>query len=115
MIKHLLFYFAETTLITGLAWLGLRLAVNGLARAGVSLRPRWTQVIPALWLFIACINASMSELIGPEFTLHYYFGIWTLMGGAALWTIVLARQGLISVRARFARKPRAEAARAGAN
>jgi peptidoglycan/LPS O-acetylase OafA/YrhL len=104
MIKHLLFYCAETTLITIMVLLGMLLAVSALKRVGVSIRPRWTMTIAGLWIAIACIDAVMSESIGPEFTLHYYFGIWTAVGGGVLWLVVGLRQGAISLKGRLTRQ-----------
>jgi hypothetical protein len=101
MIRHLPFYCIEATLITLLVWLGLFLAVNGGQRMGVAIRPRWTVTIAALWIAIACTGAVLSEMIGPEFTLHYYFGIWTLIGGSALWLVAWAHRGGASLRDRF--------------
>jgi hypothetical protein len=51
----------------------------------------------------------MSELLGPEFTLLYYFGIWTLIGGAGLWLVTLARSTATAFRARRAARTPAAA------
>jgi len=99
MIKHLVFYALETTLITGMMWVGLWFAVRALRRMGVPVRLKL--VVPVLgWLVIAAIDTVMSEWLGPEFTLLYHFGIWTLVGGFGLWLITTVRFGLTAIRAR---------------
>lgn len=106
-MKHLLFYFVETTLITFLLWSGLFLAVNALKRMGYTLRLR--RIVPVvIWIGIATIDVIMSEALGPEFTLHYYLGIWILIGGGALWLVAVTRQAAASFRSRNAKPiPRA--------
>ena len=101
MIRHLPVYLVEATLISALAWVGLLLAVNALRRLDIDVKPRWGLILTPLWLAVAAIALIMSELIGPEFTLHYYFGIWTLLGGGALWLAVWIRQFAASMRGRF--------------
>jgi hypothetical protein len=110
LIQHLVFYCIEATLITSMAWLGLFIAVNGMQRAGIAIHPRWTVAIAGLWIAVACTDALMSEMIGPEFTFHYYFGIWTMIGGAALWLALWIRQGtsLLLARAAVESRPRKE-------
>ena len=102
MTRHLPFYLVEVTFITFLAWLGLFLAVRALRRRGVALWPRWTATIAIMWTALACVDVLMREVIGPEFTLHYYFGIWTLLSGGALWLAVWLRQFAATLRGRLA-------------
>jgi hypothetical protein len=104
MIRHFLFYLSETTFITFMVWLGLFLGVNALRRTGIAIRPRWTIILGTLWVAIACIDAVMSERIGPEFTLHVHFGIWMLVGGGVCWIVVWLRQGTTSLQQRIVRR-----------
>jgi hypothetical protein len=101
MIRHLLFYCAEATLITAALGLALWLVASALRRIGIAIRVRWT-VLVALWIGIACLDTLLSEAIGPEFTQLDLFAFWSLMAAAALWLGVVVRAALGSVRNRLA-------------
>lgn len=103
MIRHFAFYAIESAVIVAAVWFGVLLAANALRRVGVPIRVRWIATV-WLWLAVWALDALLSEALGPEFTLHYYLGIWTFIGGALLWLVIVTRQGVAGIRGWLARR-----------
>jgi hypothetical protein len=104
MTAHLLFYFAEATLVAATLWLALVLGINALRRIGIEIRLRWT-VLVTLWICVLCIDTLFSEALGPEFTLLDLFAFWILVGAAVLWLVVALRAVFAAVRSRLTARP----------
>jgi hypothetical protein len=100
--QHLLFYVVETTFITLMLCIGVFVAMHALRRLGMAVRLSWSVPI-ALWILIACVDVLFSEMIGPEFTLHYYFGLWTFIAACVFWLMTLAHKLALAVRTRHKR------------
>jgi hypothetical protein len=97
--KHVLFYAAEATIITLLLCTGVLLASRALRRLNVTVQLHWSVPV-ALWILIIGVDMLFSQMIGPEFTLHYYFGLWTLIGGCIFWLMTFGRDMALSLQNR---------------